>query len=356
MNKLGNGLVATMGFVGESIFPMMALAGEINQPPADKPGLTIGSSTGAAPPPGIYLDHITFFASANYIDINGNRATNSPRSTIPAQVSSAAVADAFVVAPGWQIFGANYFAIAIQPVRSTGYNVQTAAPPGYPVAFEGFHNTFLSPLNLSWMVAPSLFLSTGFGVWVPDGTQTGTLVNPINGSLTPTSAANVGAPWWTFVPSVAISYLGNDWNLTARLAFDVNTRNSDDQYLSGTEMILDLTATKRIGKWEIGPVGYYDRQITPDSDPLCVYCFTSGNRPPGFGAFQHDDFAIGGLVGYDFGGARLRVYATDVIYERVWGSPADTVPFGWTITAKLGFRIWAPDESGLEPKSAAAYK
>jgi hypothetical protein len=119
VNKLRNGLVTTMGLVGESISPMMALAGEINQPPADKPGITIGSSTGAAPPPGIYLDHITFLASGNYINTKGNRATNSPRSTIPAQVSSAAVADAFAVAPGWQIFGANYFAIAIQPVRST---------------------------------------------------------------------------------------------------------------------------------------------------------------------------------------------------------------------------------------------
>jgi hypothetical protein len=52
----------------------------------------------------------------------------------------------------------------------------------------------------------------------------------------------------------------------------------------------------------------------------------------------------------------LRVYVTDVIYERVWGSPADTVPFGWTITAKLGFRIWAPDESAPGTKSPAAYK
>jgi hypothetical protein len=81
---------------------------------------------------------------------------------------------------------------------------------------------------------------------------------------------------------------------------------------------LDLTATKKIGNWELGVVGFYPTDV---SSPV-----------PGYK--QQSQFALGPLVGYNFGPVILQAYLTRDVAEsnyggfdtRLWGRIIIPVP------------------------------
>jgi hypothetical protein len=52
-------------------------------------------------------------------------------------------------------------------------------------------------------------------------------------------------------------------------------------------------------------------------------------------------FAVGGLIGYDFGPAKLNLIVTDDVHSR---STAD----GWMFMTNLSFRLWGPDVRPLK--------
>jgi hypothetical protein len=123
---------------------------------------------------------------------------------------------------------------------------------------------------------------------------------------------------------LAISYFNDYWNLTANLIYGTQLDHVSNQpqispcpapfigkgcnpdYLN-----LDLTATKRIGKWEIGPVAFGSWDV---STPVSTYT-------------RQSQFAVGGLLGYYFGPVILQGYVTTDVYEhnyngydtRFWG-------------------------------------
>lgn len=117
----------------------------------------------------------------------------------------------------------------------------------------------------------------------------------------------------------AVSYTGNGWNLTANLIYGIqldavtNTINPD--FLN-----LDLTATKKFGKWEIGPVAFGSTDLTT----------------PFVGYQKQSQFALGGLVGYDFGPLILQAYVTTDVAEENYGG-RDTR--GWF---RVIIPVWTP--------------
>jgi hypothetical protein len=90
---------------------------------------------------------------------------------------------------------------------------------------------------------------------------------------------------------------------------------------------VDLTGTKRFGKWELGPVGFYSTDIST----------------PFFGYLRQSKAAIGGLVGYWFDPVILQVYVTTELYEknyrgkdtRLWSRLV--IPFGNQPTRPIGY-------------------
>ena len=82
---------------------------------------------------------------------------------------------------------------------------------------------------------------------------------------------------------------------------------------------MDFTATKTIGKWTFGPVGYYVAQITNDKCPVGV---CTGFNPLGtlLNTQKFQLFALGGLVEYNFGPASFSVWATQEIYAKASGA------------------------------------
>jgi hypothetical protein len=66
---------------------------------------------------------------------------------------------------------------------------------------------------------------------------------------------------------------------------------------------VDLTATKRFGKWEFGAVAYGSTDLT---SPIATYQ-------------KQNQFAVGGFFGCDFGPLTLQAYATTEVVEHNYG-------------------------------------
>ena len=133
-----------------------------------------------------------------------------------------------------------------------------------------YTNTFWNPIALSWNLGGGWFMSAGFNFTSPNGTHTTGTPNP---------------DYWTFEPSLAFSYLGNNWVASANFFYDINTKSegvccaANSSITSGNALYGDFTAVYKIGKWSIGPVGYFEVQTTSDTGAGC-------NPAPGVGALR----------------------------------------------------------------------
>jgi hypothetical protein len=97
---------------------------------------------------------------------------------------------------------------------------------------------------------------------------------------------------------------------------------------AATRFYGDLTAVYKFGKWELGPVGYFEVQTTADTGAGC---------PALCGNYQ--TVAIGGLVGYDFGPVDLQLWVTDQVVGNNTPAGVGAIDI-WT---RIGFRLWAPE-------------
>jgi hypothetical protein len=115
----------------------------------------------------------------------------------------------------------------------------------------------------------------------------------------------------------AFTYNKYGWNLTANVIWGIERNSVTDRpqisacpapfALLGCNpnfVNVDLTATKTFGKWEIGPVAYYSSDL----------------NTPVQGYQKQRQFAVGGLIGYNFGPVILQTYFTSEVYERNYGA------------------------------------
>ena len=245
-----------------------ALAGSVTQP-----GETVGIAAGAPLPPGFYFVNTGDWGCRN----------TSPNDTCVG-------VDIPVVAwsTPWQLLGARLQFLVATPVVEVG------------VQNSNYHSGVYNPLvsgQLAWDLGNgwgfSYLLGAYFGVNSPVAFDSTSLNQRF-----------------------ALSYTGNGWNLTANAiwgiqfdsvtncnpafnpAFSVGPCSINPNFLN-----VDLTATKKFGKWEIGPVGYYSTDL---NSPLVGYQ-------------KQSQFAVGGLVGYDFGPVILQAYLTTDVYEKNYG-------------------------------------
>jgi hypothetical protein len=149
--------------------------------------------------------------------------------------------------------------------------------------------------------------------------------------------------YWTFEPSIAFSYLGNNWVASANFFYDINTKSQgvccsqQSTITSGNYIYGDLTALYKLGKWSFGPVGYFEYQTTNDTGSGCSVP-NPANGGPMCGRVQKA--AAGALVGYNFGPVDMQVWFTDSFVGR--DSPVGTGSLD--VWMRLGFKIWGPEE------------
>ena len=322
--------VVAAGLAATAVFrPAWAIEpGEI---PQTKSGLFIGSSADV-PGPGIYMFDKAFTYQATVVGMGAPHNNGFPNQT---HVGVAAAIVGFLINPGWSIFGGTYTAVVAQPAV-----MQQITPP-VNLADGGLHNTFFIPGQISWNLGNGFYAQVGLGMYAPDGTISG-----------PKGINNVGAPYWTFQPQVALSYAKDGWNLTANMYTEFNTKNTVSGYTSGDIFHTDFTATKKFGRWSIGPVAYLTDQVSSDTSSA-AYKFVNGGR--------FSDFAVGALVAYDFGPATVSLVGTDEVYAHTTGGTPGAgnviTPQGWTIFGELSYKLCCFDEAPpVAPKNPLVYK
>ena len=269
-----------------------ALAGSVTQP-----GDTMGVANGAPTPEGLY-----FVNQANW----GCNNNTSPRTCFGAEIPL------LVWSTPWEILGGSLL-LTTGPFTWVDVNVHNVEH------VSDFFNAFVGG-KLSW----DLGHGWGFGYLLGAYLDRDTPVAYSSSSLN---------------QRFALSYTGNGWDLTANTIWGINSDqvNNDPQgspcprsperACNPNFLNVDLTGTKRFGKWELGPIGFYATDI---STPMRGY-----NR--------QSKAAIGGLVAYYLdlptirsGGlqAILQVYGTTEIYERNYGGEDTRV---WSrLTLPLG--------------------
>jgi len=296
-------------------------------------GATIGLPLGAAPPPGLYTGLETSYLVITSGSSTTGASTGNQCAAIPgkgcAVLPAVAQAVPLLWVPGWNFLGASYSASVVEAFYvftacGGATSINGGCGGAAPISGGGFvyTNTYFQPIALSWNLGGGWFASAGFAFTAPTGTrQTGT-PNP---------------DYWTLEPSVAVSYLGNNWLVSANFFYDFNTKSQgvccavNNTITSGNALYGDLTALYKIGKWSIGPVGYFEVQTTNDTGTCTPV--------PGVNLCgRYQTAAVGGLIGYDFGPVDLQVWLTDQFVGR--DSPAGG---GIVIWSRLGFRLWGPE-------------
>ncbi|MCC0808380.1 transporter [Methylobacterium sp. W2] len=228
---------------------------------AAQPGQTVGLPVGAQLPVGLYFVNTSSFGVRDTRPLDSESNINLPT---------------FLWATPWNLLGARLNFAAIQPVVAS-------SPRGTPYQ-SGIGQPLLAA-QLAWNLGNDLGVSYLFGGYLP--IETGFLTQ--NASLSHRFAA---------------TYSGNGFNLTANLLYGIFVDPVTAQGVVYPDYLnLDLTATKKFGKWEVGPVA-----------------FASTDLPTRFPGYRRQgQIAVGGLVGYNFGPVNVQAYVTRDVAERNYG-------------------------------------
>jgi hypothetical protein len=245
-----------------------AVAGSVTQP-----GETVGAQAGAPPPPGFYFINTFDWGHRTGVDVD-------VAVTIPVLAWSTP----------WTIFGGRLIFLAATPAVAVH-------PPG-PLATNDLD--IYNPLfagQLAWDLGNGFNFSYLLGAYFDIHSQFAWSSTSLNQRF-------------------AFTYNRDGWNLTANLIWGVQFDEVSNRPqlspcpppfgLNGCNpnfVNLDLTATKKFGPWEIGAVAFGSTDL---------------NRPvPTY--LKQSQFAVGGLVGYDFGPFSVQAYVTTDVAEENYG-------------------------------------
>jgi hypothetical protein len=244
-----------------------ALAGSVTQP-----GDTMGTPVGAPIPPGV------FFANQT----NWGCSDTSPRTCVLTDIPI------LVGSTPWKILGGS-LAFATAPTTWVDVDINNVHHD------SGLFNPFAAG-ELTWNLGHEWGFTYLLGAYFDVDSEVAYSSTSLNQRF-------------------GLSYTGNGWDLTANviwgIQFDQVTRDPQGfpcpvQQSFGCNpnfINVDLTATKRFGKWESGPIGFYATDI---STPVPEYR-------------RQSKAAIGGLVAYWFDTFILQVYGTTEFYEENYG-------------------------------------
>ncbi len=246
--------------IGRATLAVLTSAGLAGTAYAREPGVlpTIpqGATMGvpiAAPTPfdGVFFSSRTGYSSQRFYNAAGDKT--------PTELTIKDTVLQFAIVPGWKLGGGQYRAfLSIPYIDLKAKNVVT--PFGLlNASSSGLGSVEIRPLDVSWETAPGVFVNAGASVFSP-------------GEWSASSLANVGGNFWSFSPSAGVSYLRDGWNASAHLLYFANRKNRDNDYRSGDELHLNLTAMKDLGSgFSLGPVGYLRRQVSDDKNPSGAY-------------------------------------------------------------------------------------
>jgi hypothetical protein len=235
-----------------------------------EPGVTIGGTPGAALPPGFY-----FVTEANW----GARDTIAGKSTLGVGV------EALVWSTPWKFLGGRF------ELAAAAIEVEAGIPigRGVSIAESSMFNPYFGG-TLAWDLGQGINVSYTLGAYVG-----------VKDTLADQSSV--------IEQRLGLTYLRDGWNLSANLMYGHQLEKAiaaQPDYFN-----LDLTAAKNFGKWQVGAVGFYSTDV---------------NTLPG-NPFKQSQFALGALLGYNWGPVITQAYLTRDVWQqnyggfdtRVWG-------------------------------------
>ena len=298
---------AVVGVAALAASSTAALAG--SQLPA---GATTGLALGAPLPEGVYDISI-----ASY----GSRGGSAPApSAAPATLNPLALSNLAYAVPVWVIWSTPWQVAGGRIMLDSMTPVASAWNPGDRGLLNGSADSFLNTLldgGIAWNLHNGWNFGLHAGVYLASDQAV---------------AQTLGRDYAAFQGIAAISYIKNGWNLSATGIYGTGGNPEKNpfpqsiianiQTQQGDWFNLDLTATRKFGKLETGFIAYGSWDLSNSTHglltgaPDCVKNYLSG----GIGACKQSQFALGSLVGYDFGSfvAQAKI-AADVAQENYNG-------------------------------------
>lgn len=248
-----------------------AIAGSVTQP-----GETVGIAAGAPLPEGLY-----FVNTADW----GCRNTKPETTCVGVDIPVGAWATP------WMILGGRLQFLVATPAVESGVH--------HTDYLFGMYNPLIAG-QLAWDLGNGWGFSYLLGAYIGVNTDVAFDSTSLNQRF-------------------ALSYTGNDWNLTANVIYGIHldagvTRTENPDFVN-----VDLTAVKKFGKWQLG---------------LAAYGSTDLNDPLGNG--KQSQFALGPFLGYDFGPLTLQTYLTHDVFQRNYGG------FDTRLWTRIIVPIWTP--------------
>jgi hypothetical protein len=253
------------------------------------PGITLGQANAVPLTPGLRLANRTTYNDATAL---GN---DSGPTGLRSYITTEIVLVTWV--PEGKVLGAGYRIFATAPFASSTLVRDAPLPKAARGTFNqtGMGNPKLQFVDLSWTLGAGFYVNAGFGVYFPVG------------QWSASSPVNLGAPYWTFEPGSAISYYKDGWTVSLHGVYDTNTTNSMTNYYSGDQIVLNGTFMRMFGGVNVGPVGYWLKQVGNDAN----YGTSVLN---GQTALPGQQLAIGATASTQFGDLSVQLMFTQDVY------------------------------------------
>ncbi len=212
-------------------FSSLAFCAAANAGSLEPPGWTAGLALGAALPQGVYfIDNMSWGGWRGIDDSKSNLLINVPM---------------LAWSTPWTVFGGRVEVLGTVPEIAGGVPRTMSAEFWAGRDYDEIYNP-AGFVGVAWDLGRGFGLSAFIGGWAP-----------VDNDL-----RKFGFDSWALSERVNLSYVNDGWKLAANLSFgqpgksDVYTVfSSTDKQVLPDWFNYDLTATKTIGKWEVGLVG-----------------------------------------------------------------------------------------------------
>lgn len=263
------------------------LATGVSAAPVNPTGWTADLQLGAPLPEGFFfVDTGTYF----------ERSPTGSNPTIDAVVNIPVI----IWSTPATLLGGRLEVIGTAPEVGVGINPAAAG--------SSWHRDMYNPaglVGLAWDLGGGWSVADHVGAFLPIDTDVGNNVG-------------LGGNFWTFIEAASIAFNHDGWSLSANFFYGHSGNDiTTGLYAQPDTAQIDFAATKHIGKWELGLVGYGSTDLNGALRNMDAFG----------GIHRQQQFALGGLVGYDFGPVDAQFYVTRDVAEtnytgydtRLWG-------------------------------------
>lgn len=224
---------------------------------------------GALPPPGTYLVNYMMLIQKNSLTDNSGKAA-------PVDFNASVFADVprLIYVSPYSLFGASLAAHVFVPFYGADVTVSAGGTKVVDDNDKGIGDIIFSPLVFGWHFGPELHAVFALDMWAPTG----------NYDKNNTATQILSKNHWTFEPVLAVSYLKEGFDVSAKLMYDFNTRNNDTKTDPGQEFHFDWALGYGLKNGLSGGVVGYNYWQTTDDEVNGVKVKDNKSQVGGIGA------------------------------------------------------------------------